>query len=314
MKSVVSCSLELDQDGNRGKMRTQTLGHQSVTVERKRRPFSACDPEISRFQAYTNKRGVLFNGDCLQILPHIHDSTVDTVFADPPFNLAKNYGKKVDDDLPDSEYVEWCKLWLDHCQRVLKPGGALFGYNLPKWNIIIGNYLTEQGMLFRHWIAVSVKLSLPIPGRLYPSHYSLLYFTKGKPKTFHRIRTPIQTCRHCGGEIRDYGGHRDAMNPNGVNLTDVWDDIPPVRHWKFKSKKRTANQLSTKLLDRVVQMSTCEEDLVLDPFGGSGTSYDVCERRKRYWIGIEKESCDIIIERLSSSLICPHDSEDYVEG
>lgn len=104
------------------------------------------------------------------------------------------------------------------------------------------------------------------------------------------------------------------MNPNGVNLTDVWDDVPPVRHWKFKSKKRTANQLSTKVLDRVVQMSTCEGDVVLDPFGGSGTTYDVCERRKRYWIGIEKESCDVIIERLSSSLICPHDSEDFVEG
>src|SRR5262249_5238194 len=73
--------------------------------------------------------------------------------------------------------------------------------------------------------------------------------TKGKPKTFRRIRTPIETCRHCGGEVRDYGGHRDAMNDKGVNLLDVWTDIPPVRHWKFKSKKRKANALSTKLLD-----------------------------------------------------------------
>ena len=86
---------------------------------------------------------------------------------------------KVNDDLPDLEYIEWCKLWLDHCQRILKPGGALFVYNLPKWNIIIGNYLTEQGMLFRHWIAVSVKLSLPIPGRLYPSPLQPPLFLKG---------------------------------------------------------------------------------------------------------------------------------------
>jgi site-specific DNA-methyltransferase (adenine-specific) len=60
-------------------------------------------------------------------------------------------------------------------------------------------------------------------------------------------------------------------------------------------------------------MSTLEDDLVLDPFGGSGTTYDVCERRNRYWIGIEKESCDVIIERLSSSPLSPHDSEDFVE-
>jgi site-specific DNA-methyltransferase (adenine-specific) len=237
-----------------------------------RSPISLCAPEILPSQAYISEWGILFNGDCLQILPHLRDSSIDTVFADPPFNLSKNYGRKVNDDLPDREYFEWCMSWLAHCERVLKPGGALFVYNLPKWNILIGSYLAEKGMLFRHWIAVSIKLSLPIPGRLYPSHYSLLYFTKGKPKTFRRIRTPIQTCRHCGGEIRDYGGHRNAMNPKGVNLTDVWDDIPPVRHWKFKSKKRTANQLSTKILERVSQTSTCEEGVALDRVGGIGVT------------------------------------------
>jgi len=259
-------------------------------------------------------RGILFNGDCIEVLPHIHDETVDTIFADPPFNLSKTYGAKVNDDLPDRDYVAWCKLWLEQCGRILKPGGALFVYNLPKWNIIIGNYLVEQGMLFRHWIAVNIKSNLPIPGRLYPSHYSLLYFTKGKPKTFCKIRTPIMLCRHCGKDICDYGGHRDAMNPNGVNLADVWNDITPVRHRKFKSRKRTANQLSTKLLNRVVQLSTRENDVILDPFGGSGTTYDVAERGGRYWIGIEKVRCDAIVERLTTSDVCPHRHEDFVEN
>lgn len=276
-------------------------------------PLAVCAPESIPLKALVTDRGVLFNGDCLHVLPLIDAESVDTVFADPPFNLGKNYGQKVNDDIPDCEYVAWCRTWLAECKRVLKPGGALFVYNLPKWNLQIGNILAEQRMSFRHWIAVSMKLSLPITGRLYPAHYSLLYYTKGKPRRFHKIRTPILTCRHCGGEIRDYGGHRNAMNPNGVNLTDVWDDIPPVRHWKFKSRKRTANQLSTKLLDRVIQMSTDEDDVVLDPFGGSGTTFDVCERRLRYWIGIEKESCDVIMERLTSSPLCAHDSCDFVE-
>ena len=154
------------------------------------------------------------------------------------------------------------------------------------------------GMQFRHWIAVSLKFGLPIPGRLYPAHYSLLYYTKGKPKTFRRIRTPIETCRHCGGEIKDYGGHRDAMNERGVNLMDVWTDVPPVRHGKFKSSKRKANAVSTKILDRVVEMTTREGELVLDPFGGSGTTFAVCERKNRRWLGIEIDSTDAIIERL----------------
>ncbi len=271
------------------------------------------DPGIENAVAFSTHLGVLHKGDVLNLLPYFQTEAIDTVFADPPFNLSKVYGDRVNDNRSDSEYISWCKKWLDQCMRVIRPGGALFLYNLPKWNIILGNYLTESGMMFRHWVAVNIKISLPIPGRLYPSHYSLLYFTKGKPETFRKIRTPIEVCRHCGKEIKDYGGHRGAMNPNGVNLTDVWNDITPVRHWKFKSRKRAANQLSTKLLERVVQMSTKECDIVLDPFGGSGTTYDVCERLNRHWIGVEIESCDVIIERLQTEDLSPHKCEDFVE-
>lgn len=257
--------------------------------------------------------GALFRGDCVSLLPHVGDECIDTLFADPPFNLGKEYGKSVNDRMADADYLAWCKQWIDEGIRVLKPGGAFFLYNLPKWNIPLGAYLGEKGMEFRHWIAISIKLILPIGGRLYPAHYSLLYYSKGKPKTFRKIRTPIETCRHCGGEIKDYGGHRDAMNDNGVNLMDVWTDIPPVRHWKFKSKRRKANALSTKLLDRVVEMSTQEGDIVLDPFGGSGTTYAVCERKNRRWIGFEIESTDVIVERLGEDLHY-HRNDDFIEG
>lgn len=276
-------------------------------------PTNIVSVAAERYRAYVTGLGVLYQGNCLDILPLIQSDTIDTIFADPPFNLAKNYGSKVNDELPDDRYLNWCKEWLKECGRILKPGGALFVYNLPKWNVILGDYLMKMGLQFRHWIAINIKVGLPIPGRLYPSHYSLLYFTKGKPKTFRKIRTPIETCRHCGGELRDYGGHRNAMHPKGVNLTDVWNDIPPVRHWKFKSRKRVANQLSTKLLYRVIQLSTKGHDIVLDPFGGSGTTYDVCERTGRHWIGIEIESCDVIIERLETDDLSFHKSEDYVD-
>lgn len=257
--------------------------------------------------------GALFEADCLQILPHIRSDSIDMIFADPPFNLGKDYGRRGDDNKTDQEYVEWCYSWIDECVRALRPGGSFFLYNLPKWNVLLGAHMLEKGLTFRHWIAVNIKMGLPITGRLYPSHYSLLYYTKGKAKTFHNIRTPIETCRHCGGEIKDYGGHRDAMNPKGVNLTDVWSDIPPVRHWKFKSKKRKANQLSTRLVWRAVQLATDPGDVVLDPFGGSGTTYDVCERNERYWLGMELESSEVIVERLEALEIEPHRITDYVE-
>src|SRR5205823_5986217 len=94
-------------------------------------------------------------------------------------------------------------------------------YATPELNIRFGNILNNL-LEFRHWIAVSMKGTFKRGNRLYPAHYSLLYYTKGEPKTFNNLRTPIPTCRHCGGEIPDYGGHREKQNRNwiGVELYD----------------------------------------------------------------------------------------------
>ncbi len=243
------------------------------------------------------ERGQLYQGDCLDLLAQIETGSVDLVFADPPFNLKKDYGSGINDNLEDDEYIAWCNKWLAECVRVLDTGGALFVYNLPKWNIELGHTLYQLGMLFRHWIAIDIKMSLPIPGRLYPSHYSLLYFTKGKPKRFQRPRVPIPVCRHCGGDIKDYGGHRNKLHPDGLNLSDVWVDIPPVRH--RGRKRRGANELSEKLLERVLTIASVEGDLVFDPFGGAGTTYAVAERLHRHWIGIELGDVEPIVARLT---------------
>ena len=236
--------------------------------------------------------GRLYEADCMGVLPSLSSESVDLVFADPPFNLGKDYASKVNDARPEADYLSWCQQWCDELVRVLKPGGSLFLFNLPKWNLPLGNHLGKK-LTFRHWIAVDIKYSLPIAKRLYPSHYSLLYFVKGdKPAIFHPDRLPIECCRHCGGEIKDYGGYKDKMNPLGVNLSDVWTDIPPVRHAKYK--RRDANALSLKLLDRVLTMSSNPGSLVLDPFGGSGTTFAAAELLGRQWIGIELDCADIV--------------------
>ena len=246
---------------------------------------------------FETELGKLYRADCLEVLPTVEDASVDLVFADPPFNLNKEYGNGRSDSLPEEEYLDWCGRWISEGVRALKPGGAFFLWNLPKWNIELGHRLNREGMLMRHWIAVDIKYSLPIPGRLYPSHYSLLYYTKGKPKTFSRPRVPIPVCRHCGGDIKDYGGHRNKLHPDGLNLTDIWTDIPPVRH--RKTKRRGANELSIKLLRRVLEIASEPGDLVLDPFGGGGSTYDAAEQMHRHWIGVELGDCEPIIRRLN---------------
>ena len=62
----------------------------------------------------------------------------------------------------------------------------------------------------------------------------------------------------------------------------------------------------------VVEISTCSNEVVLDPFGGSGTTFAVCEKKRRRWIGIEVESIDAIIDRLTSDDARYHANDDYV--
>lgn len=249
-------------------------------------------------QVLQTELGTLYHGDCVSWMKTLEPETVDLIFADPPFNLNKDYGKGVKDNLKDSEYLAWTYEWIDAAVPLLSPGGAIWIYNIPRWNIMIGAHLMQKPeLMFRHQVAVSMKMGLPIPGKLSPAHYSLLYFTKGKPRTFTRPRTPIELCRHCGGEIHDYGGHRNKMNPLGVNLTDVWTDLSPVRH--RKDKRRAANALPEKMLERVLTISSDPGDVVLDPFGGSGTTYAVAERMHRHWLGIELGDTDPIERRLT---------------
>ena len=61
---------------------------------------------------FSTNLGALFAADCMAILPHIEDGVIDTVFADPPFNLGKEYGKNTDDLKPDAEYMAWCRKWI----------------------------------------------------------------------------------------------------------------------------------------------------------------------------------------------------------
>lgn len=252
--------------------------------------LSTCEPE------FLTEFGKLYHADCLDVLRTVPDNYFDVIFADPPFNLKKLYPSKINDSLPEEQYVLWSERWLLECARTLKFGGSLFVWNLPKWAIIYSDILAKH-LVFKHWIAVEMKSCLPIPGRLYPAHYALLYFTKGKQVTFTPDRIPAQICQNCYKELHDYGGYKSKMNELGVNISDIWTDISPVRHSRYKN--REANELPLKLLDRIITMSTKQGEIIFDPFGGSGTTYIVAELLHRRWIGCEIGPITDIVDRFS---------------
>lgn len=252
--------------------------------------------------AFTTSFGAFFEMDCLELFGHIRSDSIDTIFADPPFNLSKDYGNgKHLDRLDEGDYLAWCRSWITEGIRVIKPGGAFFIYILPRWGYHFASILEAEGMQFRHWIALSMKGTFPRGNKLYPAHYCLLYFTKGSPATFNRVRLPIPSCRHCGGDIKDYGGHRKYLNPAGLNLTDFWDDTSPSRHQRFKTREHV-NELKPMIPSRCFEISTNPGDLIMDPFGGGGSSFEAAEFLGRFWIGSELVTGQAVRERMAAEL------------
>jgi site-specific DNA-methyltransferase (adenine-specific) len=247
---------------------------------------------------HTSRTGDIVHADALTALTNVADGCVDLAFLDPPFNLGKSYGAdgKAADLLSDAEYLSYMSNIITEVIRTLKPGGALYLYHIPKWAMVFAGQL-NSALSFRHWIAVSMKNGFVRGTGLYPAHYALLYFTKGPPAVANRPKIEPATCPHCDEYTKDYGGYASHI-VNGVNLSDVWDDLSPVRHSKYKN--RAANELPMKLTSRVMAISGKSGSVLLDPFAGTGTTVLAARNKKMKFIAIDRElsNCQLIAERI----------------
>ena len=247
---------------------------------------------------HSSRAGDIVRADALEAVKDLADESVDLVFLDPPFNLGKKYGDngKAGDRMADGEYLTYMSNILTEVIRTLRPGGALYLYHIPKWAICFAGQLNSE-LSFRHWIAVSMKNGFVRGNGLYPAHYALLYFTKGAPAVANRPKIEPATCPHCDEYIKDYGGYAEYV-ADGVNLSDVWDDLSPVRHSKYKN--RVANELPMKLTSRVLAISGKAGNVLLDPFAGTGTSVVAARTKKMKFIAIDREAsnCNLIAERI----------------
>lgn len=225
-------------------------------------------------------------GDAIEEMRQIPDNSIDMTFADPPFNLNKKYGNYKDKKAAD-DYIKWCEQWLTEMVRITKSTGSILVHNIPKWLIYYANHLNKIA-IFKHWIAWD-SMSMPLGKTLLPAHYGILFYTKiPKGFKFHELRSPHMKCRNCGKMIKDYGGKKSQINPYGTLLSDVWADIHRIRH----NARRDAHpcQLPEPLLERLILMTTDENDVILDPFIGAGTTALAAKRLGRNYIGIDIDS------------------------
>jgi site-specific DNA-methyltransferase (adenine-specific) len=234
------------------------------------------------------------------VLNALNNECADIVFLDPPFNLGKRYGKNGShgDLKAEAEYTAYMRAVISRSAKVLKNGGALYLYHIPKWAIRLSPYL-EENLDLRHWIAISMKNGFVRGNRLYPAHYSLLYYTKGKPAAFRRPKIPKPICAKCKRNLRDYGGYAKYVE-DGINLSDVWDDVSPLRH--RHTKTRAANELPQIILERVVTISGVKGGLVVDPFAGAGTAIAAAQAVRMRFVAAdcEREYCELMHARVKS--------------
>ena len=233
--------------------------------------------------------------DALHFLSLLKPECASVVLLDPPFNLGKTYGRrnKSADRLDDQCYFDYISGVIQKSKEVLRPGGALFLYHIPRWAVKFAPVLGND-MLFRHWIAVSMKNGFPRGKYLHPAHYALLYYTKGQPSRFSRPKTDPATCRHCGGLVKDYGGYKKFVE-HGVNLSDVWEDISPVRHRKYKHRR--SNELPMKIPNRVMEISGMRGGLLIDPFSGSGPALIAARKGGMFFVGCDRDRTTLSLAR-----------------
>lgn len=237
----------------------------------------------------------IYTGDCVEILYKCVDkNSIDLIFADPPYNLSGNglewKGNKTGGDwymvnekwdrMTVTDYVQFTWDWIGACNRVLKDKGAIYvacSYHnigeiltvLKHFNYKINNLIT--------WYKTN---PMPNMTRRVFTHSTefVAWAVKGAGWTFNYEQTKAIN-------------PRKQKNGSARQMRDLWT-FPIVQG---KERLRTTNgralhptQKPEEMLKRIILASSNEDDLVLDPFLGSGTTAYVAKKYGRRWIGIEK--------------------------
>ncbi|MGC8875961.1 DNA-methyltransferase [Thermus sp.] len=230
-----------------------------------------------------NAHAVIYPGDCLAFLRQVPNESIALVITSPPYNIGKPY----EDRKALDEYVSWQAEVIRESTRVVKPGGSLVwqvgnyvenGEILPL-DIVLFPIFQSLGLKLRNRIVWAFEHGLHAKRRFSGRYEVALWFTKGDDYAFYldRVRVPQKypNKRYFKGPRKgEFSG-----NPLGKNPGDVWT-FPNV---KANHVEKTAHpaQYPVELVERFILALTEEEEWVLDPFGGSGTTLIAALMHKR---------------------------------
>jgi adenine-specific DNA-methyltransferase len=232
---------------------------------------------------------VLLEGDCLELLPQVPDGTAKLVVTSPPYNLGKEYEKRLSLDT----YLHQQHKVIQECFRILHPKGSIC------WQV--GNYVDNGeiipldvklfplfeslGLRMRNRIVWQFGHGLHASRRFSGRYEVIIWFTKGDDYTFNldAVREPQKY-----PQKKYFKGPRRGElsgNPLGKNPSDIWE-IPNVKA-NHVEKTDHPCQFPVELIERLVLSMTDPGDWVLDPFIGTGTTAIAALMHGRKAIGAE---------------------------
>lgn len=251
--------------------------------------------EINKKNIYFEEEGfTLLTGDSFQLLKTIGDKLVDMIFADPPYFLSSSgisckNGKQVSVDKGEwdisktiEERIEYHRTWIGLCRNILTDNGTIWISSTLHSVYAIGVALEMEGFS----IINNIIWQKPNPA----PNLSCRCFTHST-ETIIWARKQLTTQKK-GKHYFNYASMKEENG--GKQMKDVWmfEEEPelwniPTTPKKEKKEGYHPTQKPIKLLERIVIASTKENDIVLDPFNGSGTTGIACKNLNRRYIGID---------------------------
>lgn len=249
-------------------------------------------------------------GDCLQVMKEIPDNSVDMIITSPPYDKIRNYNDTLNWNF------EIFKEIANQTQRILKSGGVIVW--VVSDQTINGSETGtsfEQALYFKsigyklHDTMIYKKNSYPFPpsNRYYQQFEYMFVFSKGKPKTAN-IQTQKTEWKKSTKEIsttRQKNGNTKKMKyekgKEERKMDNVWEiNTGYMRSTKDKFAYKHPAIFPEELAKRHILTWSNENDIILDPLCGSGTSCKMAKINNRNYIGIEKnkEYYEICLERI----------------
>jgi len=230
-------------------------------------------------------------GDTMEVLPQLPDQIVDLMIVDPPYNLTKIFGSSTFKQTDLSSYQKWLDNWLSQTKRLLKPQASVYICSDWRTSIAIPE-IAGKYFLLQNRISWEREKGRAAANNWKNCLEDIWFYTNSREYTFNLDAVKIQRTVLAPYRTTD-GNPKDWHEKNGqkIRLTapsNIWTDIT-VPFWSMPENTEHPTQKPEKLLAKLILASSHPNDLVFDPFLGSGTTAVVAKKLNRHYLGIERE-------------------------